>query len=48
MYYSPTGAADRVLLYAVFNQAPPLGTILAMVGYAAAFTAAAIRFFRWE
>jgi len=48
MYYSPTGAASRALLDAVFNQAPPLGTILAMVGYTAVFTAAAIRFFRWE
>jgi len=48
MYYSPTGAASRALLDAVFNQAPPLGTILAMVGYTAVFTAAAIRLFRWE
>ena len=30
-YYSPTGAAAGALLYAVFNQAPPLGTILAML-----------------
>jgi ABC-2 type transport system permease protein len=48
MYYSPTGAAARALLDAVFNQAPPLETILTMFGYTAAFTAAAIRFFRWE
>lgn len=48
MYYSPSGAAARALLDAVFNQAPSLQTILTMVGYTAAFTAAAIRFFRWE
>jgi ABC-2 type transport system permease protein len=48
MYYSPTGAAARASLDAVFNQAPPLEAILTMVGYTAAFTAAAIRFFRWE
>lgn len=48
MYYSPAGAAARALLDSVFNQAPPVATILTMVGYTAVFTAAAIRFFRWE
>ncbi len=48
MYYSPSGAAVRVLLYSVFNATPPLTTILTMVVYALIFSFIAIRYFRWE
>jgi ABC-2 type transport system permease protein len=48
MYYSPQGAADRVLLYSVFNTAPPYTSMLALVAYAAIFAFIAIRYFRWE
>lgn len=48
MYYSPTGAATRALLYSVFNTAPPYTTIVTMVVYTLLFSYVAIRYFRWE
>jgi ABC-2 type transporter len=33
MWYSPTGAAVRAILYSVFHAAPPLTTLLTLVGY---------------
>ncbi|WP_171814420.1 ABC transporter permease [Arthrobacter dokdonensis] len=48
MWYSPSGAAVRAILYSAFNAAPPLATLLTLVGYALVFTFLAIRFFRWE
>lgn len=48
MYYSPSGAAVRVLLDSVFNATPPLTAIVTMVVYALIFSYIAIRCFRWE
>lgn len=48
MYYSPTGAAVRALLYSIFNAAPPYTTIVTMAVYTVVFTFLAVRFFRWE
>jgi ABC-2 type transport system permease protein len=48
MYYSPSGAAARALLYSVFNAAPPLTTIVTLVVYTVIFAFIAIRYFRWE
>jgi ABC-2 type transport system permease protein len=48
MYYSPSGAAVRTLLYSAFNATPPLTAIVAMVVYALIFAFIAIRYFRWE
>jgi ABC-2 type transport system permease protein len=48
MYYSPSGAAAKVLLYSVFNSPPPYMTIVTMIVYAAIFAFIAIRYFRWE
>jgi ABC-2 type transport system permease protein len=48
MYYSPSGAAARVLLSSVFNVAPPYETVVTMVVYTAIFALVAIRYFRWE
>jgi ABC-2 type transport system permease protein len=48
MWYSPSGAAVRAILYSVFHTAPPLTTLLILIGYTLVFTAAAIRYFRWE
>jgi ABC-2 type transport system permease protein len=48
MYYSPSGAAARALLYSVFNAAPPFTTIVTMVAYTVIFAVIAIRYFRWE
>jgi ABC-2 type transport system permease protein len=48
MYYSPTGAAVRALLYSIFNTAPPYTTVLTMVAYTVIFAVIAIRYFRWE
>ncbi len=47
MWYSPVGAADRCLLYSIFNTAPPAMEIVALFIYTAIFTFIAIRFFRW-
>jgi len=48
MYYSPTGAAVRALLYSVFNATPPYTTIVTMAVYSVLFTFLAVRYFRWE
>jgi ABC-2 type transport system permease protein len=48
MYYSPSGAPVRALLYSVFNATPPLTAIVTMLVYAPIFTFIAIRYFRWE
>ncbi len=48
MYYSPSGAAVRVLLDSVFNQTPPLTTMLALVVYTIIFAFIATHYFRWE
>ena len=48
MWYSPSGAAVRAILYSVFHATPPVPTLLALVGYAILFTFVAVRYFRWE
>ena len=48
MYYSPTGAAAKALLAAVFSSSPPYAAWVTMAAYAAIFGFIAIRFFRWE
>src|SRR6267143_1196047 len=48
MYYSPSGAPVRALLYSVFNAPPPLTAIVTMLVYTPIFTFIAIRYFRWE
>jgi ABC-2 type transport system permease protein len=48
MWYSPSGAAVRSILYSVFNATPPVTTLLALVGYTLVFAFLAVRYFRWE
>lgn len=48
MWYSPSGAAERAILYAVFNMTPPVTTLLTLVGYTLVFGFVAVRYFRWE
>jgi len=48
MWYSPTGAAVRALLYSVFHATPPAATLLTMAGYTVVFGFVAVRYFRWE
>jgi ABC-2 type transport system permease protein len=48
MYYSPSGAAVRALLYSAFNTAPPYTAMVTMVAYTAVFAFVAVRYFRWE
>lgn len=48
MWYSPSGAAVRAILYSVFHATPPVTTLLTLVGYTLVFTFAAVRYFRWE
>ncbi|MGA7172423.1 MAG: ABC transporter permease [Candidatus Dormiibacterota bacterium] len=48
MWYSPSGAAVRALLYSVLNARPPVTTLLALAGYTIVFAFLAIRYFRWE
>ena len=48
MWYSPSGAAVRAILYSVFNSTPPLTTLAALVGYTLVFAFVAVRYFRWE
>jgi ABC-2 type transport system permease protein len=48
MWYSPSGAAARALLYSVFNERPPVLTLVALAGYTLVFVFLAIRYFRWE
>lgn len=48
MWYSPSGAAVRALLYSVFDATPPTTTLVALVGYTVLFGYVAVRYFRWE
>jgi ABC-2 type transport system permease protein len=48
MWYSPSGAAVRAILYSVFHSTPPVTTLLTLAGYALVFAFAAVRYFRWE
>jgi ABC-2 type transport system permease protein len=48
MWYSPSGAAARAILYSVFNATPPVTTLVALAGYTIVFAFAAVRYFRWE
>jgi ABC-2 type transport system permease protein len=48
MYYSPSGAAVRALLDAVFNGSLSYAALLTMVVYTLLFGFIAIRYFRWE
>ncbi len=48
MYYSPSGAAARALLDAVFNGNPSYAALLTMAIYTVLFGFIAIRYFRWE
>ena len=48
MYYSPSGAAARALLTAIFNGSPSYAALLTMAVYTVFFGFIAIRYFRWE
>jgi ABC-2 type transport system permease protein len=48
LWYSPSGAAVRALLYSVFNSRPPVLTLVSLAGYALVFGFLAVRYFRWE
>ncbi len=48
MWYSPSGAAVRAILYSVFHATPPVTTLLTLVGYTLVFAFVAVRYFRWE
>jgi ABC-2 type transport system permease protein len=48
MYYSPSGAAARALLDAVFTGSPSYAALLTMAIYTIIFGFVAIRYFRWE
>lgn len=48
MYYSPSGAAVRALLDAVFKGSLSYAALLTMAVYTALFAFIAIRYFRWE
>jgi ABC-2 type transport system permease protein len=48
MWYSPSGAAARAILYSVFNSMPLVTTLLTLVGYTLVFVFVATRYFRWE
>jgi ABC-2 type transport system permease protein len=48
MYYSPSGAAARAVLDAVFNGGPSYAALLTMAVYTVIFGFIAIRYFRWE
>ena len=48
MWYSPSGAAERAILYSAFHATPPVTALLALAGYTLVFSSAAIRYFRWE
>jgi ABC-2 type transport system permease protein len=48
MWYSPSGAAVRAILYSVFNATPPVTTLVTLVGYTLVFAFVAVRYFRWE
>ena len=48
MWYSPSGAAVRAILYSVFHETPPVTTLITLVGYTLVFAFVAVRYFRWE
>lgn len=48
MRYSPSGAASRALLDAVFNNSPSYAAWATMAVYMVIFGFVAIRYFRWE
>jgi ABC-2 type transport system permease protein len=48
MWYSPSGAAVRAILYSVFHATPPWQTLAALAGYTILFAFIAVRYFRWE
>ncbi len=48
MWYSPSGAAVRAILYSVFHATPPVTTLVTLVGYTLLFAFVAVRYFRWE
>jgi len=48
MWYSPSGAAVRAVLYSVFHATPPVPTLLTLAGYTLVFAFVAVRYFRWE
>jgi ABC-2 type transport system permease protein len=48
MWYSPSGAAERAILYSVFNATPPWTTLVTLAGYTLVFAFVAVRYFRWE
>lgn len=48
MWYSPSGAAVRALLYSVFGQIPPASTLITLACYTVLFAVVATRYFRWE
>jgi len=48
MWYSPSGAAVRAILYSTFHATPPAQTLLALAGYTLVFAFIAVRYFRWE
>jgi ABC-2 type transport system permease protein len=48
MWYSPSGAAVRAILDSVFNQTPPVTTLVTLAGYTVVFAFVAVRYFRWE
>ena len=48
MWYSPSGAAVRAILYSVFNATPPVTTLVTLAGYTLVSAFVAVRYFRWE
>jgi ABC-2 type transport system permease protein len=48
MWYSPSGVAVRAILDSVFDQIPPVATLVALAGYTVVFAYVAVRYFRWE
>lgn len=48
MWYSPSGAAARALLYSVFDKTPPASTLVVLIAYTVVFACIAVRYFRWE
>lgn len=48
MWYSPSGAAARAILYAAFDRTPPAATLATLAGSTVVFAFVAVRYFRWE
>jgi ABC-2 type transport system permease protein len=48
LWYSPSGAAVRALLYSVLDRRPPVLTLVTLAGYTLVFAFVAVRYFRWE